>query len=102
MSASATQFKTREMIELISETKLGEFGIFMNQAVKAGYDAIDVQQGVESNFAATIMIFMDSLPENKREQVCREFCFGVLSWTLANLWRLQESEQGAPSSAAAE
>lgn len=102
MSASETKFASREIVELISQTKLGEFGIFMSAAVKANYDPVDITCGIESNFAATLILFVDHLPEDRRESVCKLICENVRDWTVNYLKNLRSSQQEAPSQVAAE
>ena len=102
MSATQTSFKSREIVEMISETKLGDFGVFMANAVKAGYAPVDVETGICSNFAATLILFVDCLPADQRERVCAQMCDSVRGWTLDYLQKLSLAGQGAPSPAAAE
>lgn len=91
MSAQQTKFMKREVAALISETKMGEFGCFMANAVKAGFSPVDVAMGIESNFAATILLFVDSLPEDRRAKMCVAITDVVRNYTVAHLKSLADA-----------
>lgn len=111
MSATETKFNGREIVEMISETKLGDLGVFMANAVKAGYEPVDVAVSIESNFAATLILFVDTLPVEVREKTIRTITENVSDWSIRwlehgkaaeKLETLVQSAQGAPAPAAAE
>ena len=85
MSAQQKKFMTRDVAALISETKMGEFGCFMANAVKAGFNPDDVAMGIESNFAATLLLFVDTLPEYLRAKACVAITETVRNYTVAHL-----------------
>lgn len=96
MSATETKFNGREIAEMISETKLGDFGVFMATAVKAGYDPNDVAISIEGNFAATLILFVDTLPVDVREKTIRTITENVRDWSirwLANRNMVDEIEK---------
>ncbi len=110
MSAQQTKFMTREVAALISETKMGDFGCFMANAVKCGFSPLDVAGGICSNFAATLLLFVDSLPEHQRANVCVAITEDVRDFTVRHLNSLADanaiagetpSSREAPSPAAA-
>lgn len=111
MSATETKFNGREIVEMISETKLGDFGVFMATAVKAGYDPNDVAISIEANFAATLIIFVNTVPDEDREKTIRRITENVRDWSIRwlesgkkakQLEGLVQSLQGASTPAAAE
>lgn len=95
MSATQQKFSGREIIEMISETKMGDFGIFMADAVRAGFSAEEVRGGVESNIAAIMVLFLDCTPPDQQERLCAEMMNNIRDWVILWTQRARDAQKGA-------
>lgn len=95
MSATQQKFSGREIVELISDTKMGDFGIFMADAVRAGFSREEVCAGVTSNIAAMVVQFLDCVPKDEQDRLCREMMNGVRDWAINWMSRAAEAQRKA-------
>lgn len=100
MSATEQKFSGREIVELISETKMGDFGLFMADAVRAGFSREEVRVGVESNIAAIMVMFLDSHPVEAQDRLCAEMMDGVRDWTISWMQRARAQDRDLDKGAA--
>lgn len=82
MSAQEKKFTRAEICEMLMKTRPDDFGKFMCDAIRAGFDGEEMRRAFEANMASNLLIFVSFTPRENRAALARRMAADILDFVL--------------------